>query len=426
MRTRKISAFPSDVRISVSLAPLNGLMCGVVVVEGIEDVGHRLARMPFALTVRMAVCFSASDGQFGIPSGIVCTVHRHLVYTLVYNWLSSHIRQVIRAAWQCRHRQLQLMEIPSGFEWQSGMYVRCSSAPFDSLSLNCSLFLLIRRIRRHTGENCLHRHCRVRDSTRVFHRCVSQVQNYSVEWPKLRNIIKYQIDKVRLIACSAQASLDRRWQNVTAFLSEPPPPRKPRIFAKQPLSDGSFKLPPFPPQRLDEQGVNASEIPPVLMSAEQANELKDCIFTQLHQFEEYVSCDASSLLSLKQGFPTVAAHRSPFSVFVNSAYGRGNTTDISANTSVPWRNPCSLHPTIRPSCHPQTCNPNRSWNLFLYRCSPLLRPHRYSPRSRSYMRMHEDQSLAVRHHRRLLWPLHRTRKRRWVWWTSSTILVPGI
>jgi serine/threonine-protein phosphatase 4 regulatory subunit 2 len=68
-------------------------------------------------------------------------------------------------------------------------------------------------------------------------------------------------------------------------LGEEPSMKENQIFSEQFTINGGLKLPPFPPRRPDGRIVN--EIPVVYMNEEQANELKEFIFTQLHQFEEY-------------------------------------------------------------------------------------------------------------------------------------------
>lgn len=68
------------------------------------------------------------------------------------------------------------------------------------------------------------------------------------------------------------------------FLSDmrhgPPPPRP---FSPHSLPNGGLRLPPFPPRK--RSAMNATEAPVSYMSEQEANELKDSIFLQLHEFE---------------------------------------------------------------------------------------------------------------------------------------------
>jgi serine/threonine-protein phosphatase 4 regulatory subunit 2 len=89
------------------------------------------------------------------------------------------------------------------------------------------------------------------------------------DWTKLRDMIKYKIDK-----------------NVSMFLSEAEqPPPTPRPFSPQPLASGGLKLPPFPPRKRNETNVNESPIS--YMNEEQATEMKNFVFALLHGFDEY-------------------------------------------------------------------------------------------------------------------------------------------
>lgn len=51
-------------------------------------------------------------------------------------------------------------------------------------------------------------------------------------------------------------------------------------------SSGNLRLPPFPPRRPNE--MNPHEIPKARMNQDEANEMKNSIFRQLHEFEECV------------------------------------------------------------------------------------------------------------------------------------------
>jgi serine/threonine-protein phosphatase 4 regulatory subunit 2 len=99
-------------------------------------------------------------------------------------------------------------------------------------------------------------------------------------------MIKYKIDEVRLampFAVLWVISVSFH-QNITSYLSDPPPDLSPRISSEQPTTGGGLKRPPFSPRKRDE--LNNYEAPVSYMNKEQANQLKGFIFKQLHQFDE--------------------------------------------------------------------------------------------------------------------------------------------
>jgi len=105
----------------------------------------------------------------------------------------------------------------------------------------------------------------------ILHR-IASTDVVNSEWTKLRDIIKYKIDK-----------------NVSMFLSEAgQPPPTPRSFSPQPLISGGLKLPPFPPRKPDEANINEiHETPISYMNQNQATEMKNCIYSLLDGFDEY-------------------------------------------------------------------------------------------------------------------------------------------
>lgn len=51
-------------------------------------------------------------------------------------------------------------------------------------------------------------------------------------------------------------------------------------------NSGNLRLPPFPPRKPNE--MNPHDTPKARMNQDEANEMKNCIFRQLHEFEECV------------------------------------------------------------------------------------------------------------------------------------------
>jgi len=88
-------------------------------------------------------------------------------------------------------------------------------------------------------------------------------------WPKLRDMIKYKIDKNTYLLLQETGK------------SQQVPPQD---TAPIPLASGGLRLPPFLPRKRDES--NPNEAPRSFMTMEEANELKGFIFAQLHEFEE--------------------------------------------------------------------------------------------------------------------------------------------
>lgn len=89
-------------------------------------------------------------------------------------------------------------------------------------------------------------------------------------WSKLRDIVKYKIS-----------------QNIDTYLSEGNPLvdlSSVHDFSPRPSTSGGLKLPPFAPRPRDENNPNV--IPKVHLSKEEADEMKETIFAQLHDFED--------------------------------------------------------------------------------------------------------------------------------------------
>jgi len=88
-------------------------------------------------------------------------------------------------------------------------------------------------------------------------------------WPKLRDMIKYKIDR-----------------NTSLLLQETEESQQVplRVTSPTSLASGGLRLPPFPPRKRDES--NPNEAPKSFMTEQEANELKGFIFAQLHEFEE--------------------------------------------------------------------------------------------------------------------------------------------
>ncbi|KAJ7285705.1 PPP4R2-domain-containing protein [Mycena rebaudengoi] len=82
------------------------------------------------------------------------------------------------------------------------------------------------------------------------------------EWTDIRDIIKGKIN-----------------QNIALFLSGPGRPPPPPQFQPLPSATGGLKLAPFPPRKA------VLPTPISYMNEEQANELRDAIFTLLDQFD---------------------------------------------------------------------------------------------------------------------------------------------
>ncbi|KAI6150547.1 PPP4R2-domain-containing protein [Pisolithus tinctorius] len=92
------------------------------------------------------------------------------------------------------------------------------------------------------------------------------------EWSQLREMIKFKLE-----------------QNIVVFLSDAEQHTdvsngSPRLATGIPDSSGNLRLPPFPPRKPNE--LNPIEAPKVHMNEEEANELKNLIFKQLHEFDE--------------------------------------------------------------------------------------------------------------------------------------------
>ncbi|KAL4077180.1 PPP4R2-domain-containing protein [Scleroderma yunnanense] len=92
-----------------------------------------------------------------------------------------------------------------------------------------------------------------------------------IQWGQLRDMIKYKLE-----------------QNISVFLSDAE--QGPQIIEAEPPnvgtpdSAGNLRLAPFPPRKRND--LNPVDTPKVYMNREEANEMKDAIFKQLHEFDE--------------------------------------------------------------------------------------------------------------------------------------------
>ncbi|TFY81707.1 hypothetical protein EWM64_g2308 [Hericium alpestre] len=98
---------------------------------------------------------------------------------------------------------------------------------------------------------------------------IASTDEVQIEWPKLRDIIKYKVD-----------------QNVSSFLADQeklksahPPP-----FNPEPSTTGGLKIPPFPPRERNDE--NPNEAPKVFLSEEEAKEIKESLFAQLDNLDD--------------------------------------------------------------------------------------------------------------------------------------------
>jgi len=93
---------------------------------------------------------------------------------------------------------------------------------------------------------------------------------WSQEWPKLRDIIKYKIN-----------------QNIAAFLADAQSHKSSSIyvppFSPRPSTNGGLKLPPFTSRERDES--NPNEAPKAHYTPEEAAVMKETLFTQLDEFD---------------------------------------------------------------------------------------------------------------------------------------------
>jgi len=88
-------------------------------------------------------------------------------------------------------------------------------------------------------------------------------------WPKLRDMIKYKIDKnTSLLLQETEESQVVPLRNTSPI----------------PLASGGLRLPSFPARKRDE--MNPNEAPKSFMTEQEASELKGFIFAQLHEFDE--------------------------------------------------------------------------------------------------------------------------------------------
>ncbi|KAI0306651.1 PPP4R2-domain-containing protein [Multifurca ochricompacta] len=99
---------------------------------------------------------------------------------------------------------------------------------------------------------------------------ISSTDLVDVEWPKLRNIIKYKIN-----------------QNIATFLADARSLQSSSIyvppFSPRPSTNGGLKLPPFTSRERDES--NPNEAPKVHYTAEEASAVKAILYAQLDGFD---------------------------------------------------------------------------------------------------------------------------------------------
>ncbi|KAH9981372.1 PPP4R2-domain-containing protein [Lactifluus volemus] len=100
---------------------------------------------------------------------------------------------------------------------------------------------------------------------------ISSTDLVDVEWPKLRNIIKYKID-----------------QNIAAFIADAQSPNSSSSiyvppFSPQPSTNGGLKLPPFTSRERDES--NPNEAPKVHYTSEEIATVKETLYAQLDSFD---------------------------------------------------------------------------------------------------------------------------------------------
>ncbi|KAF8447677.1 PPP4R2-domain-containing protein [Boletus edulis BED1] len=90
----------------------------------------------------------------------------------------------------------------------------------------------------------------------------------NTEWQLLREMIKYRIN-----------------ENIALFLADATQPTEPSKPATGTVdSSGNLRLPPFPPRQPNE--MNPHEVPKARLNQDEANEMKNFIFRQLHDFED--------------------------------------------------------------------------------------------------------------------------------------------
>ncbi|GJE86907.1 PPP4R2-domain-containing protein [Phanerochaete sordida] len=97
---------------------------------------------------------------------------------------------------------------------------------------------------------------------------IASTDTMDTEWPKLRDILKYKIDK-----------------NVDDFLTQSSDtlPAPPIVTSPRPMPSGGLKLPPFPPRPRNPH--NPLEAPKSLLSEDEAKAHKEVILRQLDEFE---------------------------------------------------------------------------------------------------------------------------------------------
>lgn len=93
------------------------------------------------------------------------------------------------------------------------------------------------------------------------------------QWDQLRDMIKYKLEQnIATLLSDAEQGLQ---VTETDSLNLP---------TGMPDSAGNLRLAPFPPRRQND--LNPVETPKVHMNREEANEMKNAIFKQLHEFDE--------------------------------------------------------------------------------------------------------------------------------------------
>ncbi|KAG6336916.1 hypothetical protein ID866_2154, partial [Astraeus odoratus] len=101
----------------------------------------------------------------------------------------------------------------------------------------------------------------------------TDVVESETQWTQLREIIKYKlVQNIAMFLADAQQHAE-----ISEDLSKLP-------NTGIPDSAGNLRLPPFPPRKRNE--MNPMEAPKVYMNQEEADEMKNLIFKQLHEFDD--------------------------------------------------------------------------------------------------------------------------------------------
>ncbi|KAH9079334.1 PPP4R2-domain-containing protein [Lactarius deliciosus] len=99
--------------------------------------------------------------------------------------------------------------------------------------------------------------------------------NCSVDWPKLRDIIKYKIDQLSHRILLEHRRISRRCSQKSSIYVPP--------FSPRPSTNGGLKLPPFTSRERDES--NPNEAPKAEYTVEEVAAAKETIYSQLDGFD---------------------------------------------------------------------------------------------------------------------------------------------